>query len=62
MYRIKQTVANVDTTFTNELVVREAKYNELEACVTNESLSKTTFGNRLYLNDAGDYHNMYSSI
>ena len=62
MRRVEQTIASVGGALPGELVVREAKCNKTEVCVTGESLVETPPGNALGLNDAGNYHNADSGM
>jgi hypothetical protein len=45
MRRVEETAASVCSAFAGELVVREAKCNKAEICVTDEHLGKAAFRN-----------------
>ena len=62
MRRVEQTIASVGGALPGELVVREAKYNGTEVCVTGECLVETVPGNALALDDAGNYHDADSGM
>ena len=62
MRRVEETVAGVCSAATGELIVREAKCNKAEICVTGEHLGEAALRNWLGLDNAGNYHNVNSSM
>jgi hypothetical protein len=61
MCRVEETVASVCSASAGELVVREAKCNKAEICVTGERLGEA-LRNWLGLDNAGNDHNVNSSM